>query len=143
MVWLLMMCGNQYSQSPVIFALLDFIARLVGAGNKARRGLAVLKSFVGAIRIKVGEIDIGVDLEPEAGTADSGDLEVDPPSLFTAVAEAAEERGVAVAILIDEILYVAATELSARLIMVMHKIQRRQLPLVLMRRSPDPAGISG
>jgi hypothetical protein len=36
MVWLLMMCGNQYSQSPVIFAPLDFIALLTGAGNKAR-----------------------------------------------------------------------------------------------------------
>jgi hypothetical protein len=92
MVWLLMMmCGNQYSQSPVIFAPLDFIARLAGAGNKARRGLAVLKSFVGAIRIKVGKIDIGVDLEPGADTADSGDLEVDLPGLFTAVAEAASQ----------------------------------------------------
>jgi hypothetical protein len=123
--------------------LLFELDRLAGAGNKARRGLAVLKSFVGAIRIKVGEIDIGVDIEPEAGSADSGDLEVDLPSLFTAVAEAAEERGVAVAILIDEIQYFAAAELSA-LIMAMHKMQQRQLPLVLIGAGlPILPGLAG
>ena len=129
--------------APHLRRLLFELDRLAGAGNKARRGLAVLKSFVGAIRIKVGEIDIGVDIEPEAGTADSGDLEVDLPSLFTAVAEAAEERGVAVAILIDEIQYFAATELSA-LIMAMHKMQQRQLPLVLIGAGlPILPGLAG
>jgi len=129
--------------APHLRRLLFELDRLAGAGHKARRGLVVLKSFVGAIRIKVGEIDIGVDIEPEAGTADSGDLEVDLPSLFTAVAEAAEERGVAVAILIDEIQYFAATELSA-LIMAMHKMQQRQLPLVLIGAGlPILPGLAG
>jgi len=129
--------------APHLRRLLFELDRLAGAGNKARRGLAVLKSFVGAIRIKVGEIDIGVDIEPEAGTADSGDLEVDLPSLFTAVAEAADERGVAVAILIDEIQYFAAAELSA-LIMAMHKMQQRQLPLVLIGAGlPILPGLAG
>jgi hypothetical protein len=105
--------------------------RLAGAGNKARCGLAVLKGFIGAIRIKVGEIDISVDIEQASGTADSGDLEVDLPSLFAADAEAAEERDTAVAILIDEIQYFAATESSA-LIIAMHEVQQRQLPLVLI-----------
>jgi len=45
------------------------------------------------------------------------------------VAEAAEERGLAVAILIDEIQYFSSTELSA-LIMAMHRMQQRQLPLI-------------
>lgn len=117
--------------APHLRRLLFELDRLAGAGNKARRGLAVLKSFIGAIRVKVGEIDIGIDIEPEAGTADSGDLEVDLPSLFTAIAEAAEERGAAVAILIDEIQYFAPGELSA-LIMAMHRMQQRQLPLALI-----------
>jgi hypothetical protein len=129
--------------APHLRRLLFDLDRLVGAGNKARRGLAVLKSFIGAIRIKVGEIDIGVDIEPASGTADSGDLEVDLPSLFTAVAEAAEERDSAVAILIDEIQYFAATELSA-LIMAMHKMQQRQLPLVLIGAGlPILPGLAG
>ena len=47
------------------------------------------------------------------------------------MAEAAEERKAAIAILIDEVQYLSQKELSA-LIMAMHKIQQRQLPLVLM-----------
>ncbi|MHB1382551.1 MAG: AAA family ATPase [Thermoleophilia bacterium] len=129
--------------APHLRRLLFELDRLAGAGNKARRGLAVLKSFIGAIRIKVGEIDIGVDIDPEPGAADSGDLEVDLPNLFTAVAEAAEERGVAVLILIDEIQYLGTSELSA-LIMAMHKMQQRQLPLVLIGAGlPIMPGLAG
>lgn len=129
--------------APHLRRLLFELDRIAGAGNKARRGLAVLKSFIGAIRIKVGEIDIGVDIDPEPGTADSGDLEVDLPSLFIAVAEAAEERGSAVAILIDEIQYLDSSELSA-LIMAMHKMQQRQLPLVLIGAGlPILPGLAG
>jgi hypothetical protein len=117
--------------------------RIAGAGDKVRRGIAVLKSFVGAIKITVGEIDIGLDIEPEAGAADSGDLEVDLPSLFMAVGEAAQEREVAVAILIDEIQYFSSSELSA-LIMAMHKMQQRQLPLVLIAAGlPILPGLAG
>lgn len=129
--------------APHLRRLLFELDRLAGAGNKARRGLAVLKSFISAVRITVGEIDIGVDIEPEQGSADSGDLEVDLPSLFSAVAEAAEERGVAVAILIDEIQYFGSSELSA-LIMAMHKMQQRQLPLVLIGAGlPILPGLAG
>lgn len=129
--------------APHLRRLLFELDRLAGAGHKARRGLAVLKSFIGAIRIRVGEIDIGIDIEPEAGTADSGDLEVDLPNLFTAIAEAAQERGTAVAILMDEIQYFAATELSA-LIMALHRMQQRQLPLVLIGAGlPILPGLAG
>jgi hypothetical protein len=79
----------------------------------------------------VSDIEFGLDIEPERGTADSGDLEVDLPNLFVAVGEAAQDRGTAVALLIDEIQYLSSNELSA-LIMAMHKMQQRQLPLVLM-----------
>ena len=128
---------------PHLRRLLFELDRLAGAGNKVKRGLAVLKSFVGAIKVTVGEIDIGIDIEPEQGAADSGDLEVDLPGLFTAVAEAAEERGVAVVILIDEIQYFSSSELSA-LIMAMHKMQQRQLPLVLVGAGlPILPGLAG
>jgi hypothetical protein len=129
--------------APHLRRLLFDLDRLAGAGDKARRGLGVLKSFVSAIKVKVGEVDIGLDIEPEKGSADSGDLEVDLPSLFEAVAEAAEDRGAAVAILIDEIQYFASTELSA-LIMAMHKMQQRQLPLVLIAAGlPILPGLAG
>lgn len=129
--------------APHLRRLLFDLDRLAGAGNKAKRGIAVLKSFIGAINIKVGDFDIGLDIEPESGSADSGDLEVDLPSLFTAVAEAAEERQAAVAILIDEIQYFSTAELSA-LIMAMHKMQQRQLPLVLIGAGlPILPGLAG
>ncbi|MCK7500440.1 MAG: ATP-binding protein [Comamonadaceae bacterium] len=99
--------------APHLRRLLFELDRLKGAGDKARRGLGVLRSFVGAIKLKVGELDIGLDIEPEPGVADSGDLEADLPDLLASVAEAAHERGVGVALLIDEAQYFSAGELSA------------------------------
>lgn len=117
--------------APHLRTLLFDLDRIAAAGNQVRRGIAVLKSFVGAIKVKVADIDIGIDIEPERGTADSGDLEADLPELFVVLAEAAQARGLGVAILIDEIQYFSAAELSA-LIMSMHKMQQRKLPLVLL-----------
>lgn len=79
----------------------------------------------------------------KGGSADSGDLEIDLPNLFVAIAEAAEERGTAIAILIDEVQYFSKKELGA-LIMAMHKIQQRQLPLVLIAAGlPILPGLAG
>ena len=129
--------------APHLRRLLFELDRLRGAGDKVRKGLGVLRSFIGTIKVKVGDLDIGLDIEPEPGSADSGDLEVDLPNLFVAVGEAAQERGVAVAILIDEIQYFSADELSA-LIMAMHKMQQRQLPLVLVGAGlPILPGLAG
>ena len=128
---------------PYLRRLLYDLDRLAGAGAKAKRGLAVLKSFMGAIKVSVGDVEFGLDIEPEKGAADSGDLEVDLPSLFAAIAEAAEERGTAVAILIDEIQYFGSAELSA-LIMAMHKMQQGRLPLVLIGAGlPILPGLAG
>lgn len=55
---------------------------------------------------------------------------MDLPDLLVSVAEAAEERGTAVALFIDELQYFSPKELSA-LIMAMHRLQQRQLPMVL------------
>ena len=129
--------------APYLRRLLFDLDRLAGAGNKVRRGLAVLRGFVGAIKVTVGEVDIGLDIDPEKGVADSGDLEIDLPELFLAVAEAAKERGSAVAILIDEVQYFSAKELGA-LIMAMHKMQQRQLPMVLLGAGlPILPGLAG
>jgi len=129
--------------APHLRRLLYELDRLAGAGDKVRRGLAVLKSFIGAIKVKVDDIEFGLDIDPEMGAADSGDLEIDLPSLFTAVAEAAAERGACVAILIDEIQYFKKKELSA-LIMAMHRMQQRQLPLVLLGAGlPILPGLAG
>ena len=128
---------------PQLRTLLFELDRMAGTGNKVRRGLAVLMSFIGAIKVSVGEFDVGLDIDPEKGAADSGDLEVDLTTLFIAVGEAAVERNCAVAILIDEIQYLSSLELNA-LIMAMHKMQQLQLPLVLVGAGlPILAGMAG
>lgn len=123
--------------------LLFELNRVAGAGDKAKRALAVLKGFLNGVKMKVGEIEIGLDIEPEQGTADSGDLESDLPGLFIAVAEAARERRCPVALLIDEMQYFSSVELSA-LIMAMHKMQQRRLPMTLLGAGlPILPGLAG
>jgi hypothetical protein len=129
--------------APHLRQLLFDLNRMAGASDKVRRGLAVLKSFISSVKVTVNEVEFGLDIDPEQGTADSGDLEVDLPNLLTALAEAAEERLTPVAILIDEIQYFNQSELSA-LIMAMHKMQQRQLPLVLLGAGlPILPGLAG
>jgi hypothetical protein len=117
--------------TPYLRQLLFELDRMKGLSQKVRRGMGVLKSFFNGIKVKVSEIELGIDIDPERGTADSGDLEVDLANLFIAVAEAAQDRQTAVALSIDEIQYLSEKELSA-LIMAMHKMQQRRLPLVLL-----------
>lgn len=116
---------------PPLRKLLFELDRVASAGDKAKRGLAVLKGFMNGVKVSLGDIEIGLDIDPEQGTADSGDLESDLPDLFAAVAEAAAERDIPVALLIDELQHFSSKELSA-LIMAMHKMQQRQLPMVLI-----------
>lgn len=128
---------------PALRGLLFELDRIKGAGDKVKRGLAVLRSFIGSIKLTVNDVALGLDIEPAKGTADSGDLEIDLPNLFVAIAEAALERQTAVAILIDEIQYLSQKELGA-LIMAMHKMQQKQLPLVLLAAGlPVLAGMAG
>lgn len=128
---------------PALRSLLYELDRVAGAGNKVKRGLAVLRSFIGSIKLTVGDVAVGLDIEPAKGTADSGDLEIDLPNLFVAIAEAAEERHTAVAILVDEIQYLSQKELGA-LIMAMHRMQQKQLPLVLLAAGlPVLPGMAG
>ncbi len=116
---------------PQLRGLLFELDRLAGIGMKARRALSVLKAFVSAVRVRYGELELGLDLEPEKGVADSGDLEADLPDLFVVIAEAAKEKQVPVGLLIDEIQYLNEEELRA-LIMAMHKLQQEQLPFILV-----------
>ncbi len=129
--------------APHLWKLLFELDRIAGLGNKVKRGLSVLRSFISALNVTVNDVTIGLDIEPERGAADSGDLEIDLPNLFVALAEAAEDRKSAIAIFIDEIQYFSQKELGA-LIMAMHKIQQRQLPLVLLGAGlPILPGLAG
>jgi len=99
----------------------------------ARRGLRVLKSFARAFHAKLrlnDAIDVELGIAPEVGTADSGDLEHDFGELLLAVGEAAKARNLPICLLIDELQYLNEPEMSA-LIMALHQIAQKSLPLVL------------
>ena len=117
--------------APYLRSLLFELDRIAGAGDKVKRGLRVLRSFLGILKVTYEDVSIGLDVDPEQGSADSGDLEIDLPNLLVVVGEAAEERKSAVAIFIDELQYFNQKELGA-LIMALHKVQQLQLPLVLL-----------
>ncbi|MGB6973934.1 MAG: AAA family ATPase [Terracidiphilus sp.] len=109
--------------------------------DKVKRGFRVLSSFIKGLRVKISEIEFSVD--PELGAADSGDLEADLGELFVAIGEAAADRGTAVALCVDELQYLDERELSA-LIMAIHRINQRNLPLTLIGAGlPQIVGFTG
>jgi hypothetical protein len=111
--------------------------------ESVKRGMMILKSFANSVKVKVGEVEVGLNIDPAIGVADSGDLDSDLPDLFEAVGQAAKARNIAVAIIIDELQYVDEEEFSA-LIMAMHRISQKQLPLVLIGAGlPQLVGLAG
>lgn len=116
---------------PGIRKALFSLDRIEAAKEKARRGLRVLKGFLDGVNIKFGDIGVGFSIESERGIADSGNLEADLPELIVSLGEAAESAGRPIAITIDELQYLSSDEFSA-LIMSMHKINQKQLPIVLV-----------
>ena len=128
---------------PPLRQTLFALDRMQNVSQQVKRGLRVLRSFIGAVKVKVGDAEFGLDIDPETGTADSGDLEADLAELFVAVGEAAADRGSAVAIIIDELQYMSEVEMSA-LIMAIHRVSQRSLPLVLIGAGlPQLVGLAG
>ena len=128
---------------PPLRKTLFALDRMQNVSQKVKRGLRVLRSFIGAIKVKIGDTEFGLDIDPETGSADSGDLEADLAELFTAVGEAAQDRNTAVAIIIDELQYLSEAEMSA-LIMAIHRVSQRNLPLVLVGAGlPQLVGLAG
>jgi len=128
---------------PPLRQILISLDVLASVSEKAKRGLRVLKSFVNGIKLKYQDVEIGMDIDAEPGAADSGDLEADLSALFLALGEAAADRKTPVALMIDELQYLNQKELSA-LIMAMHQIAQRQLPVVLIGAGlPQLVALSG
>lgn len=108
-----------------------------------KRGMMILKSFAGAVKVKVGELELGLDIDSEKGTGDSGDLDTDLADLFEAIGHAARARNTAVAIVIDELQYIKEEEFSS-LIMAVHRISQKQLPLIVIGAGlPQLVGLAG
>ena len=97
----------------------------------AQRALRGLAGFVNALKIKYQDIEVALDIDPEPGLADNGDLETDLQDLFGIVGEAAQVDGSCVALFIDELQYVEENQLAA-LITALHRTAQRRLPVIMI-----------
>ncbi len=126
---------------PPLRSALFRLSRVDAARDVARKGLGILRAFAGAFRISAGDIEFSV--EPELGTADSGQIQADLPELMVAVAKAAREADQPIALLIDEVQYLEQHDLAA-LIVALHRIAQKNLPLILFGAGlPQLAALAG
>lgn len=117
--------------SPLLRVALLKFSRIETARDMAFRGLRVLAGFVAATKVKYSDIEISLDVEPEKGTADIGDLEHDLADVIEAVGEAARGSGKSLVIMIDELQYLPPAQLGP-LIAALHRCSQNQLPVILV-----------
>lgn len=126
---------------PKIHQALRKLSALENAKTKAHQALRALRSFASAFKLSYGDTSISVD--PEAGVADSGDMEADLPELFIRLGEAAKAGGKAWTLLIDEVQYLRPEDLAA-LIVALHKANQKGLPVLFFGAGlPQVAALSG
>jgi hypothetical protein len=129
--------------APALRAGLLKLDRMAGAVDTAKRALRALAGFIGAMKLKYGDVEVGVDLEAEAGLADTGDMEVDLADLLEAAGAAARERKTALVLFLDELQYVPEAQFAA-LITALHRCAQRQLPVTMVGAGlPQIVGLSG
>jgi hypothetical protein len=107
------------------------LSRTAAAKEFAERALRAIAGFARSLKVKYGDIKVGLDLEPEPGLADNGDLEHDLAALLETVGRAAKAADTAVILFIDELQYVAEDQLAA-LITALHRCAQQQLPVGLI-----------
>ena len=117
--------------APQLRTALLKLSNKESARELAQRALRGLAGFVGALRVRYQDIEVGLDFDPEPGLADNGDLETDLQGLLEVVGEAARADGTCVAIFVDELQYVKEDELAA-LIVALHRTSQRRLPVVVV-----------
>jgi hypothetical protein len=117
--------------APQLRQALLRLSRNEQAKDSARRALRALAGFAKSLKVKFGDIEVGLDLEPEPGLADNGDLEHDLQALLETAGVAAQKAGTALVVFIDELQYVKEAELAA-LITAMHRCAQRRVPVMLV-----------
>ena len=126
--------------SPLRMTLLK-LDRIAKTKEIVRKGMIGLRNFLGTVKVQYG--DFGIELDPQLGLSDSGDMEADLTDLFCAVAEAAADNGKGIVLLVDEVQYLSEKELGA-LVMAMHRLQQLALPMAMIGAGlPTLPGLTG
>ncbi len=124
--------------APQLQHVLHRLDRVKKTSSDLQRAFNSLRAFASMFKASVGDVDFSL-----AGSPATGDLAIDLTDLFVAIGDAAKKRGAAIVLLVDEIQYLQKGELSA-LIMALHKISQRQLPLLLFGAGlPQLAKLAG
>ncbi|MCA3643015.1 MAG: AAA family ATPase [Methylobacterium sp.] len=126
---------------PEIRRILHGLDLLLATKAALKRSFGILRNFVKAFKISVGDVDFGIELTP--GEGDTGDIEQDVPVLLLSVARVAKEANTAVALFIDEVQYLSPSELSA-IIVACHQAAQMGLPLFFVGAGlPQIAALAG
>jgi hypothetical protein len=120
---------------PALRQILYALNLRENVSDKTRRALRVLRSFLSGLGLKakagLGDLELELAIDPETGSADSGDFEADLSELLQAVGEAAADRKRSIALCLDEVQFLHEREFGA-LIMALHRVSQRRLPLALI-----------
>ncbi|MBC7153357.1 MAG: ATP-binding protein [Rhodobacteraceae bacterium] len=126
---------------PKMQQVLRKLSLIEAAKTKTHDAMKALRSFASVFKVQIGDWSLSVD--PEPGVADSGNLEYDLADMFVAIGSAAKAAGKGWCLLIDEVQYLDSEELAA-LIVAIHKIGQKQLPVIFFGAGlPQLAGLSG
>ena len=121
---------------PALRTALLRLDRIKQAGLAVTRALRAIAGFA-RLKLSYGDISVAIDVEPELGLADSGDLDSDLADLMQAIGEAAKERSSAIILFIDELQYVPPAQLAA-LISALHRTAQRNLPVTMVGAGLPP-----
>jgi hypothetical protein len=129
--------------APALRGALLKLSRVEKAKSLAERGLRALAGFAKSLKVKFDDIQVSLDLDPEPGLADNGDLELDLIDLLEAVGKAARKAGVAVVLFIDELQYLKEQEFAV-LISALHRCSQSKLPVTVVGAGlPQLVGLAG
>jgi len=117
--------------APQLRLALLRLSRRETAKDLAARGLRALAGFAKSLKLKYADLEVGIDLDPEPGLADNGDLEHDLQALLEATGRAAQAGETALVLFIDELQYVPEEQLAS-LVTALHRCAQQQVPVVLV-----------
>lgn len=102
------------------------LARQPGIAERARAALRVVRSF--SVTAMPAGVTFSIDVEPDTGRADSGQLDVDLYEVLLELGEVARGAGTGVALFFDEMQFADPDELGA-VLAALHRAGQSALPI--------------
>lgn len=102
------------------------LARRPGLGERARAALGVVRSF--SVTAMPAGVTFSIDVDPQRGRGDSGQLDVDLYEVLLELGETAAQADTGVALFFDEMQFADTDELGA-VLAALHRAGQRMLPI--------------